>query len=75
MLTSVCGVKEWSTEGIVVWGFFWIFSSMGDGRRVVVVKLLWALEVGGTFSMLSSCSSPGSGCVSGGLGAARIQVE
>ena len=70
MLASVCSLKEWSTGRIVVWGFFWIFSSMGDGHRLVVAKLLWALEVGGTFSVLSSCSSPGPGCVSVGLGAA-----
>lgn len=43
---------------------------MGDRYRLVVVKLPWALEVGGTFSALSSCSSPSPGCVSVGLGAA-----
>lgn len=72
---SVCGLKEWSTGRIVFWGFFWIFSSMGGERRLVVVKLLWAVEIGGTFSALSSCSSPDPGCVSVGLGAAGIQVE
>lgn len=62
----------WSqnTGRIVVWGFFWMLSSMGDGHRLLVVNLLWAHEVRGTFSVLSSCSFPGPGCMSVGLGAA-----
>lgn len=54
-----------SSGRIVVWGFFWMFSPMGDGCRLVVAKLLWALEVGGTFGALSHCSSLGPVCGSG----------